>query len=123
MVGYYKCRRARETIVDGLRRTALAIHGLVKSDQAWVLSHLPVTTSEQVKVLLAELESLGIPRDPKLSNPQLGEVAEQIVTDTVFDHIDRAELQHIQLLLKAEDDVVIADFFERSRLDLETTFP
>ena len=53
--------------VDGVRRAALALHALAPADRAWMLERLPHDRRGEVEALLAELASLGIPRDGTLA--------------------------------------------------------
>ena len=50
----------------GTRRAALTLHALEQSDRAWLLGQLGPGQRELLAPLLADLESLGIPRDRAL---------------------------------------------------------
>src|SRR4051812_22825027 len=49
-----------------LQRAALTLHALSERDRAWLLAALAPTQRERLAPLLAELEALGIPREPDL---------------------------------------------------------
>lgn len=51
---------------DPLRQSALTLHALAAQDRAWVLAALPGGQRAALQPLLAELEEIGIPRDPDL---------------------------------------------------------
>jgi hypothetical protein len=48
---------------NGTRRAALTLHALERSDRAWLLGQLSHGQRELLEPLLADLETLGIPRD------------------------------------------------------------
>lgn len=52
--------------MDGLRRAALTLHGLLPADREWVLSELDTSDRAALTQLLAELAELGIPADREL---------------------------------------------------------
>ncbi|HSV47305.1 MAG TPA: hypothetical protein VLJ58_16060 [Ramlibacter sp.] len=52
---------------DGLRRAALALHGLSPADREWMIERLPVHKRDALQELLQELTVLGIPADPQLA--------------------------------------------------------
>lgn len=54
------------TGMDGLRRAALTLHGLLPADREWVLSELDAADRVALTALLAELTELGIPADRDL---------------------------------------------------------
>ena len=53
------------------RQAALLMHALSPSDRDWVLQRLGAAEGEQMRELLAELESLGIPEDTALVDAAL----------------------------------------------------
>lgn len=63
------------TPAPGTRRAALTLHALSRADQAWVLQQLSADQRDALTVLLAELETLGIPRDAALVEDALASVA------------------------------------------------
>lgn len=52
-----------------LRQAALTLHALPEADCTWLLESLPAEDMAVLRPLLAELEALGIPRDPALLDP------------------------------------------------------
>lgn len=52
--------------MNGLRRAALALHGLPESDRHWVLERLGGADRARLAQLLEELHQLGIPPDESL---------------------------------------------------------
>lgn len=52
--------------MNGLRRAALALHGLPESDKRWVLERLGGADRARLAQLLEELQKLGIPPDESL---------------------------------------------------------
>lgn len=54
------------TETGGARHAALLLHALAPADRAWMLKALPAQQQEELQPLLAELEALGIARDPAL---------------------------------------------------------
>jgi hypothetical protein len=52
--------------MNGLRRAALALHGLPEQDKRWVLERLGGADRARLAQLLEELQKLGIPPDESL---------------------------------------------------------
>lgn len=50
----------------GARHAALLLHAMAQADREWVLDALPPAQRQPLTALLAELEALGIERDPGL---------------------------------------------------------
>ena len=50
----------------GLRRAALLLHGVDRSDREWLLSELAAAQRSQLERLLGELVVLGVPASPEL---------------------------------------------------------
>lgn len=61
------------------RRAALSLHALHDADRDWVLASLPSMAGERLRLLLRELQDLGIPRqavpEATWADPQPGTVA------------------------------------------------
>jgi len=63
-----------------LRRAALTLYATHSDDREWVLARLSERDHPSLKELLAELASLGIPRDPELVRFALSQGAAEIAT-------------------------------------------
>lgn len=64
---------------DGLRRAALALHGLSPADRQWMIDRLPVQKQADLQPLLQELAALGIPADPRLAGLAVQDLPRQPV--------------------------------------------
>lgn len=62
-----------------LRRAALSLHALHDADKDWILASLPSAAGDRLRLLLRELQDLGIPRQAvpvaTWADPQPGAVA------------------------------------------------
>lgn len=58
--------RAADTATPGLRRAALTLHALHTADRAWMLKQLTPDARKALQRLLAELDSLRLPRDAEV---------------------------------------------------------
>lgn len=52
--------------MSGVRQAALVLHGLAPADREWMLSRLPDDRADDLRVLLQELQEIGIPAEPAL---------------------------------------------------------
>jgi hypothetical protein len=56
---------------EGLRRCALTLHSVGLADRAWLLGQLPPSQRATLEELVAELNAIGIPRDPQAARAAL----------------------------------------------------
>lgn len=54
-----------------LRRCALTLHAIGSQDRQWLLQRLPALRRRQLEALLGELQTLGIPADPRVAQVAL----------------------------------------------------
>lgn len=60
----------------GERHAALLLHAMAPADRTWMLGALPPAEREGLSAMLAELQALGIERDPALLAQATGAVAQ-----------------------------------------------
>ena len=53
--------------MSAVRESALVLHGLSPSDRDWMLSRLPGERADELRVLIDELQTLGLPADAELT--------------------------------------------------------
>jgi hypothetical protein len=83
-----------------LQRAALTLHAVSQPDRAWLLAALPPLQREVLAPLLAELEALGIPREPEL----LSDVPETAVAARASwpKQLDEGEIDAVSDVLRHE---------------------
>jgi hypothetical protein len=79
----------------GLRRCALVLHGLPQEDRQWLLAQLDPAHRDSLKVLVEDLNSLGMAPDPQLLRDLLGQVRRSPAAPVM--RADDAELAQILL--------------------------
>jgi len=96
---------------SGLRRAALALHAMEYDDQAWLLTQLPADHRPVLKKMLADLATLGLPRDRNLvedllrvSSPQrkAGASRGRAVAEQSLQQLRAAPAADLALLLEHE---------------------
>jgi hypothetical protein len=100
---------------DALRRTALVLHSLAPEDRAWILGRLPERNRLQVMPCLAELASLGIPRDESLVGSAMPD--EEAPPTAPQERVDAA-VARLASILEGEPASVVATVL-RTRPDTE----
>lgn len=96
--------------MDAYRQAAMCLHGLEDGDRDWLLNRLPKEHSAVLSELLAELKTLGIPREAGLSRDLLpafvtGKTRNRLSED--FAELERASPESVWLLLQNESDSVV----------------
>jgi hypothetical protein len=78
-------------VTDSLRTTALNLHALSKADREWILNQLSIPDQAEIKLMLKELASLGVPREsssmvaaamPEPAKPNVEELSDLKRLDT-----------------------------------------
>ena len=73
----------------GARHAALLLHALAPADRAWMLHALPASQRDELQLLLAELEALGIARDSSLIAQATAGVSDVVALDPSDDRPER----------------------------------
>ena len=87
--------------MSGIKRAALALHGLQADDQAWLMAQLDEAQRRPLRDSLDELASLGVPRDASLLEPLFA-------ADTSHDRLLRAPASAVVGALQGQAIEVIA---------------
>jgi hypothetical protein len=102
--------------VNDLRESALVLHGLAPSDRDWLLSRLPGERADELRVLIDELQTLGLPADATLTaralrasqpTPNAAAVAPTLPA-TAAQTIASASAEQMQRVLHEEADQLLA---------------
>lgn len=95
--------------MDGLRRAALTLHGLLPADREWVLSQLDAADQERLSGLLAELTELGIPADRDLVRDSLADrLTPGVGQPSAISRLRQASAGQLYPVLADEPDGLIA---------------
>ena len=114
---------------SGARHAALLLHAMAPVDRAWMLDALPSAEREELQKLLAELDALGIERDPALiadatadpagpavtSLPEFDTDARQLLpqSDEAWLHaLDADRLQALIQCMRAEPAGLVAEWLQ-----------
>lgn len=90
------------THAESLRQAALTVHALPDADRAWLLQSLSPLQRETLRPLLAELEELGIPRDPGLLPSIHREAAHRRAMAAWPESLDAAGIAALSRVLERE---------------------
>jgi hypothetical protein len=101
--------------VSALRESALVLHGLSANDREWLLSRLPGERADDLRSLVDELQTLGLPSDPELTARALhasqGAAMPAVATplrSTAVQVIAAATADQMHTLLDKEADSLLA---------------
>jgi hypothetical protein len=99
--------------MSAVRESALVLHGLGANDREWLLSRLPGERADELRCLVDELQTLGLPSDPELSSralqapPPVAMVAAPVISSSI-QVIDAASAEQMRCLLDKEADSLLA---------------
>jgi hypothetical protein len=100
---------------SGLRRAALALHAMEYDDQVWLLMQLPADHRPVLKKMLADLATLGLPRDRNLvedllrdSSPPRKGASHKRVAEQGLHQLRSAPAADLALLLEHEPPGLVA---------------
>lgn len=91
---------------SSLRRSALMLHGVGASDQAWLLGRIAEPQRTQVSALLQELRTLGIPPDGGVVRQAVSQPAR--TASTPHERVSQACATRLADVLKDEPCVLVA---------------
>jgi hypothetical protein len=86
-------------MTPGMKRAALALHGVNVEDRAWILGRMPERERGILEQLLEELRELGIPQPPAMLHAER----------TPYERIRDAGGARVALILRRESDIVVAE--------------
>jgi hypothetical protein len=90
-----------------MRRCALTLHAIGTRDRDWLLAQLPADRGAELERLVEELQSLGIPADPRLAREALKHPRRpRTVTGAEAPHT--AQAAQLAQVLQQEQPAVIA---------------
>ena len=97
--------------MNGYRQAALCLHGLTEEDRCWLMQQLTKEQSSKLRIMLKELEEIGIPRESYWletvsSEPDKGQVGKR--KEEIVDYLGKADPELIVAMLYDEPDCVIA---------------
>ncbi|AMO22198.1 hypothetical protein GCM10027034_25070 [Ramlibacter solisilvae] len=97
---------------EALRRCALTLHSVAKSDREWLLARLPDQQRGELATLLGELEALGIPPDRAMvkiaTRPSPAARRPARIAPASPQHVSLASPQDVAMVLRHEPAAVIA---------------
>jgi hypothetical protein len=96
--------------MSAVRESALVLHGLNPNDRDWLLARLPNERAEELRSLVDELQSLGLPSDGELTSraTRRAPIALVPVASTAVQVISTATADQLHSLLAEEADSVLA---------------
>lgn len=99
--------------MSALRESALVLHGLSSNDRDWLLARLPNERADELRSLVDELQTLGLPGDAALTSramraPQTAAATVAAVPTNAVQVIAAATAEQMLALLDKEADSLLA---------------
>ena len=97
--------------MDGVRVSALALHGLAASDRKWLMARLPAAQRERLRGLLQDLRGAGVQADAELVQRIVREKAAHDAAPDATQaqaRLMRVEAAQIWTLVRGEPDLMVA---------------